>query len=140
MDGRRRSLIWYARARQGHYAANAARAIGMIHLHVHSNHSLLEGVATPRQLVARAVEHGMKSLALTDSAGLYAAIPFYKTAREAGIKPILGAALGGTILLARNREGYAELCRLLTAHHCNDESLLWPWLFQEKLRVSQSFR
>jgi DNA-directed DNA polymerase III PolC len=98
----------------------------MTHLHVHSNHSLLEGVATPRQLVARAVEYGMKSLALTDTAGLYAAIPYYQAAREAGIKPILGAELSGTVLLARNREGYAELCRILTAYHCEEEAPIPP--------------
>ena len=69
----------------------------MTHLHVHSNHSMLEGVASPRQLVARAVEHGMKSLALTDTAGLYAAIPFYQMAREAGIKPIIGAEVGESL-------------------------------------------
>jgi len=98
----------------------------MTHLHVHSNHSLLEGVATPRQLVARAVECGMKSLALTDTAGLYAAIPFYQAAREAGIKPILGAEIEGAVLLARDREGYTELCRILTTYHCEDEVSIRP--------------
>ena len=117
----------------------------MIHLHVHSNHSLLEGVATIRQLVARAVEEGMSALALTDTAGLYGAIPFYQTARKAGVKPILGTHLRviarrassptsdvtsaqspdlqeihSAVLLVRNREGYAELCRILTAYHCEE--------------------
>jgi len=82
--------------------------------------------------VGRAVEHGMKALALTDTAGLYGAIPFYRAAREAGIKPILGAKLDataaasvngiaaingiadGVILLARDREGYSALCRIIT--------------------------
>ena len=67
-----------------------------------------------RQLVARAVEQGMSALALTDTNGLYGAIPFYKAARAAGVHPILGANLDGTIILARNREGYARLCELLT--------------------------
>jgi DNA-directed DNA polymerase III PolC len=93
----------------------------MIHLHVHSNHSLLEGTATVRQLVARAVEHGMTSLALTDTDGLYAAVPFYQAAREAGIKPIVGAVVEGAVLLARNREGYADLCRLITEYRVKDE-------------------
>ncbi len=88
----------------------------MVHLHVHSHYSLLEGVAHIRGLVARAVEYGMKSLALTDTGGLYAAIPFYQTAKAAGINPILGVKLGETIFLARNREGYAELCKLITAY------------------------
>jgi len=92
----------------------------MLHLHVHSNHSLLEGAATVRQLVARAVEYGLKALALTDTAGLYAAIPFYQTAHEAGVKPILGAKLDDMVLLARNREGYAELCRIITGYHIDE--------------------
>jgi DNA polymerase III subunit alpha len=86
-----------------------------MHLHTHSNHSLLEGVGGIRQLVARAVEHGMKSLALTDTGGMYGAIPFYEAAREAGIQPILGVELDGAVLLARDREGYACLCRAVTA-------------------------
>ena len=88
----------------------------MVHLHVHSYYSLLEGTAGVRQLVARAVEHGMPALALTDTNGLYGAIPFYKAARAAGIHPILGANLDGTVLLARDREGYARLCELLTSY------------------------
>ena len=88
-----------------------------VHLHVHSNRSLLEGTATLRQLVGRAVEHGLHTLALTDTAGLYGALPFYQAAREAGIKPILGATLDGMVLLARDRQGYTHLCELLTAYH-----------------------
>jgi DNA-directed DNA polymerase III PolC len=68
----------------------------------------------------------MKSLALTDTAGLYAAIPFYQAAREAGIKPILGAEIEGAVLLARDREGYTELCRILTTYHCEDEAPIRP--------------
>ena len=96
----------------------------MVHLCVHSNHSLLRGVPTVRQLVARAVEYGMKALALTDTDGLYAAIPFYRAAKDAGIKPILGAELDGVVVLARNREGYADLCRLVTAYHIDEDFAL----------------
>ena len=92
----------------------------MTHLHIHSNHSLLEGTATIRDLVGRAVERGMKALALTDTGGLYGAIPFYQTAKEAGLKPILGVELEGTVLLARNREGYAELCRTVTEYQLEE--------------------
>jgi len=86
----------------------------MVHLHVHSNHSLLEGVAPVGRLIERAAAWGMGALALTDTGGMYGAIPFYQAARAAGIKPILGVELNGTVFLARNREGYAELCRLIT--------------------------
>jgi len=94
----------------------------MIHLQVHSNHSLLRGTATPRQLLAKAVEHGMCALALTDTDGLYGAIPFYEAARAAGVKPILGARLGPCVVLAKDREGYAQLCELVTAWHLGAEA------------------
>ena len=89
----------------------------MVHLQVHSYFSLCAGTASPRQLVARAVEHGMTALALTDADGLYGVIPFYKAAREAGVRPIIGAQLGRCVVLARDREGYAQLCALVTALH-----------------------
>lgn len=86
----------------------------MVHLHVHSHFSLLEGVPKIQQLVAKAVEYGMRSLALTDTGGLYGAIPFYKAARDAGINPIIGVYLDDMIFLARDRDGYSELCELVT--------------------------
>jgi DNA-directed DNA polymerase III PolC len=105
----------------------------MVHLHVHSRHSMLEGVASARQLVARAVEHGMKALALTDTDGLYGAIPFYQAAREAGVKPILGAQLGPCVVLARDREGYAQLCEVVTALRLGkiaaEQLGAWPFPF-----------
>ncbi len=105
----------------------------MIHLHVHSNHSMLEGTVKPRQLVARAVEHGMKALALTDTNGLYAAIPFYKAARDAGIRPILGAQLGKAVFLAKDREGYGQLCEIVTQVQLGnvqkDALGAWPFSF-----------
>ena len=75
----------------------------------------------PRQLVERAVECGMTSLALTDTGGLYGAIPFYQAAQEVGVKPIIGTELDGTVFLARNREGYADLCKIVTAYRLEDE-------------------
>ncbi|MCP4640575.1 MAG: DNA polymerase III subunit alpha, partial [bacterium] len=93
----------------------------MTHLHVHSHYSLLEGVAGVRQLVARAVEHGMKALALTDTDAMHGAIPFYKVARHAGVNPILGVQLGHAVVLARDRAGYSALCRMVTAYRLEDE-------------------
>jgi DNA-directed DNA polymerase III PolC len=110
----------------------------MIHLQVHSNFSLLEGTATVRGLVARAVEYGMRALALTDTGGLYAAVPFYQAAQEAGIKPILGARLDRAVLLARDREGYAELCRLVTAYQLEDDFDLSSRALSDRLFVLTS--
>jgi len=98
--------------------------MGFVHLHCHSCYSLLEGADWPATLVEAAKGAGMEALALTDTNGLYGAIPFYRAAREAGIKPIFGTELVSAaclseraIVLARDRQGYAELCRLITARH-----------------------
>ncbi|WP_274652252.1 DNA polymerase III subunit alpha [Paenibacillus humicola] len=106
-----------------------------VHLHVHSEYSLLDGAARIRDLTARAAELGMKALALTDHGVMYGAIPFYKACRERGIKPIIGCEVYLTtgsrfdkgprrdspiyhlILLAKNEAGYRNLMRLCTIGH-----------------------
>ncbi len=60
------------------------------HLHVHTEYSLLDGSGKIRELTARAKELGMDSMAITDHGAMYGVIDFYRAAREAGIKPILG--------------------------------------------------
>ena len=64
-----------------------------VHLHVHSEYSLLDGAAHLRRLVERARRLGFPAIALTDHGNLFGAMDFYSLAREAGIKPILGAEL-----------------------------------------------
>ncbi|MEK9194891.1 MAG: PHP domain-containing protein, partial [Patescibacteria group bacterium] len=63
------------------------------HLHVHSHYSLLDGLAKIDQLVRRAADFEMDSLALTDHGNLYGAIEFYQKAKKAGIKPIIGCEM-----------------------------------------------
>ncbi len=96
------------------------------HLHTHSHYSLLDGLAKIDQLVNRAKELGMDSLALTDHGNLYGAIEFYKTARAAGIKPVLGVEsyimpdpnstekYYHMILLCENEVGWKNLLKLMT--------------------------
>ena len=60
------------------------------HLHVHTEYSLLDGSCKIKELTARAKELGMDSMAVTDHGVMYGVIDFYKAAKEAGIKPILG--------------------------------------------------
>ena len=60
------------------------------HLHVHTEYSLLDGMCRITQLVQRAKELGMNSLAITDHGVMYGAIKFYLEAIEAGLKPIIG--------------------------------------------------
>ncbi|HXX95419.1 MAG TPA: PHP domain-containing protein, partial [Planctomycetota bacterium] len=77
-------------------------------------YSFLRGTSSPSALVRRAAELGMKWLALADDEGLHGSVEFWKACREAGIKPVLGARVGGAVYLIRSRAGYANLCRLLT--------------------------
>ncbi|MBN2288244.1 MAG: PHP domain-containing protein, partial [Candidatus Glassbacteria bacterium] len=96
-----------------------------VHLRCHSNFSLLEGAATVGRLAEAAAGRGMSALALTDTNGLYAAVPFCRAARGRGLKPILGVELTGSlerscrgaraVVLARSNRGFAEVCRLATA-------------------------
>ncbi|HLJ69329.1 MAG TPA: DNA polymerase III subunit alpha [Chloroflexota bacterium] len=121
----------------------------MIHLHVHSNFSFLDGASPPDRLLQRAAELGMPALALTDHHGLYGAVRFIHAARALNVKPIVGveicileddasahspptgsrglSALSRSsrkqgwgerrphlVLLARNRQGYGNLCRIIT--------------------------
>ena len=102
------------------------------HLHVHSHYSTLDGANRIPDLVRRAAELGMKALALSDHGNLFGAVEFYRAAREAGIKPILGmeayiapgrrdertpggsgeSAQNHLLLLAMNAEGWRNLMRL----------------------------
>lgn len=106
-----------------------------VHLHTHSEFSLLDGLARMEDLVARAKELGMDALALTDHGAMYGIIKFYKQAKEAGIKPIIGVeAYMATrsrfdkqpgvdkdqfhlVLIARNNTGYKNLLKLVTLAH-----------------------
>src|SRR6267378_72609 len=72
------------------------------HLHCHSHYSFLRGVASPEEIVAAAAEQNMPAVALTDRNGLYAAVPFYKAAQAAGIKPIVGVMLDVEFSISNN--------------------------------------
>ena len=96
---------------------------GYVELHCHSAYSFLDGASHPEELVARAAELGYPSLALTDHDGVYGSLEFAHAAKHAGIRPITGAEV--TIerrephitLLCESGQGYANLCRILTAAH-----------------------
>ncbi|HUB76476.1 MAG TPA: PHP domain-containing protein, partial [Solirubrobacteraceae bacterium] len=109
----------------------AARA-EYVELHCHSAYSFLDGASLPEELVERAAEHGYGALALTDHDSLAGALEFSACARELGLRAILGAELtvAGTAgaptpscrhltLLVRDRDGWRNLCRLLTAAHAH---------------------
>lgn len=84
----------------------------------------MSGVPTLDALCQAVRAQGQDTLALTDTNGLYGAIRFLEIARDAGLKPILGAELvhgrHRAVLLAKTPAGYANLCQVLSARHCDD--------------------
>ena len=112
-----------------------------VHLHCHSHYSFLRGVNPPEEIIAAAVEQKMPAVALTDTNGMYATVPFYQAARAAGAKPIVGVVVEverngerqevkeveegkevkeknlPMVLLAADAAGYSNLCQLTTLRH-----------------------
>src|SRR3989344_2238250 len=103
-----------------------------VHLHNHSEYSLLDGLSRVKQMVERVKELGMDCLAITDHGAMYGAIRFYKACREIGVKPIIGCEIyiapgsrhdksaedkdyNHLILLARNIDGYKNLMKIVSA-------------------------
>jgi DNA polymerase-3 subunit alpha len=106
------------------------------HLHTHSHYSLLDGLAKIDDLLARAADLGMDSLAITDHGVMFGALEFYQKAKYKGIKPIIGVEAyvapksrfdktptldtrrnNHLILLCKNEEGYKNLVKLTTLAH-----------------------
>ncbi|MBN1567500.1 MAG: DNA polymerase III subunit alpha [Acidobacteria bacterium] len=88
------------------------------HLHVHSNYSFCRGASRIEALVDAALARGMSALALTDINGVYGLIWFLQYAAERGLRPIVGSELRSgkerATLLARDRDGYETLCRIIS--------------------------
>src|SRR5574340_534167 len=102
---------------------------GSVHLHTHSEYSLLDGHARIERLVKRAGEVGQQAIALTDHGAMYGAVEFYRAAKKAGIKPIIGCetyftpksrleregkGLYHLLLLAKNETGYRNLMAIVS--------------------------
>jgi DNA polymerase III subunit alpha len=111
-----------------------------VHLRCHSHYSFLRGVNPPEEIIAAAVEQKMGAVALTDTDGMYAVVPFYQAARAAGVKAIVGVSAfaeatadgekrkvevkevkekagARMLLLAMDARGYSNLCQLTTLRH-----------------------
>jgi DNA polymerase-3 subunit alpha len=104
-----------------------------VHLHVHTQYSLLDGAIRIDDLLKRATDFGMHSVAVTDHGTMFGTVEFFQKATKAGIKPIVGCEiyvaprtrfdktpldnkdLSHLVLLAENPEGYRNLCKLATA-------------------------
>lgn len=96
-----------------------------IHLNVHSDYSIIDGLSKPEELVKKAVSLNMPAVAITDVNNLYGVIKFYKIAHKLGVKPIIGITvhffsnlinneLTKLTLLAANEEGYKNLILLIS--------------------------
>src|SRR5437764_1520522 len=110
-------------------------ADSIVHLHLHTEYSLLDGAVRMKELMEKAVEMKMPAVAITDHGNLFGAIEFYQAATAAGIKPIIGVEAymaPGSIkdrpnsqrdaayhftLLAKDEQGYRNLVKLVSAAH-----------------------
>ncbi len=99
-----------------------------VHLRLHSEYSIVDGMARVEAAVDAAAADGMPALAITDLANLFGAIKFFQAAREVGVQPLIGCDLWVTsersrdhpyriAVLCRERAGYLALCELLTRAH-----------------------
>src|SRR5262245_50407501 len=103
-----------------------------VHLRLHSEFSIVDGIVRIDDAVARAAADGMGALAVTDLANVFGMVDFYKSARKAGIKPIIGCDAWITnegdrdkphrlLLLVRSRAGYRRLSELLTRAYLENQ-------------------
>lgn len=109
----------------------APKPLGFVHLHVHSEYSMLDGLIRIPELVKSALENKMPAVALTDHGNIFGAVEFYEEAMKSKVKPIIGCevymARGSRqsrareegspfhlVLLCQNEQGYKNLCQLIT--------------------------
>ncbi len=116
--------------------AMTAKNVPFVHLHFHTEYSLLDGACQIERVMETAHELGMNSVAITDHGSLYGVVDFYKKAKDKGIKPVLGCEVyvasgsmrerktvsgrswsNHLVLLAQNNEGYRNLVRLVSLAH-----------------------
>src|SRR6056297_1342029 len=115
---------------------------GFVHLRLHTEFSLVDGLARIKPLMARTRELGMGALALTDQCNLFALVRFYKAAQAAGIKPLVGVDLwvdngegppGRLVLLCQDDVGYRNLTGLVSRSYQEGRAqgrptVARPWL------------
>jgi DNA polymerase-3 subunit alpha len=107
-------------------------AENFVHLHVHTEYSLLDGAIRVNRLLERVRQYQMSAVSITDHGTMFGVVDFYEKAKKAGIKPVIGCecyvaprslrdktpldhqGLSHLVLIARNRTGYQNLCQLAT--------------------------
>ncbi|MEE4217984.1 MAG: DNA polymerase III subunit alpha [Xanthomonadales bacterium] len=110
-----------------------------VHLHLHTEYSLVDGTVRIDKLVKKAVKLGMPAVAVTDQHNLFALVKFYQAAEKAGIKPIIGADVllrspedpdhvSRLVLLCQDRRGYLNLCELLSQGYLEGQHHGMPYV------------
>ena len=113
--------------------------IPFVHLHLHTEFSLVDGTVRIKSLMEKVLELGMPAVAITDQHNLFALVKFYRAAETAGIKPIIGADvllrhpdnpdhISRLVLLCQNRTGYLNLCELLSRGYIDGQHHGTPYL------------
>ena len=109
---------------------------GFVHLHLHTEYSLLDGACRINKLFRRVKEHSQTAVAITDHGAMFGAVDFYRAAKAEGIKPIIGCEIYMAsrtmkdkqyeldkdnfhlVLLCKNETGYKNLCKIVSAAYC----------------------
>jgi len=122
---------------------NQIETLDFVHLHVHSEYSLVDGIIRIEELIDHSVNLGYHSVALTDLTNLFGLIEFYRSARKKGIKPIVGSEINVSkdkdsiaaplVLLAANKQGYINLTKLVSKAYVEGQingepTVLFSWL------------
>ncbi|MBO4329252.1 MAG: PHP domain-containing protein, partial [Rhodocyclaceae bacterium] len=110
-----------------------AAAPRFVHLRLHTEFSVQDGIVQIGDALGMAADDGMVALGMSDLGNLFGMVKFYKAARSKGVKPIIGADvwLGNEaapdkpfrlLLICRNRAGYGQLCELLTRAYMTNQT------------------
>ena len=118
---------------------NQVNELDFVHLHVHSEFSLVDGIIRVKELVNNSADRGFHSVALTDLTNLFGLLEFYRTARERGIKPIVGSEINiakdkdsiaaPLVLIAINKQGYINLTKLVSKAYVDGQVKGEPIVF-----------
>lgn len=122
--------------------------MSFIHLHTHSEYSLVDGLIKIDDLISHCVLHNMSSVAITDHCNLFSMVKFYQAATEAGIKPIIGADVliqnehnqkdpHLLLFLCQNEQGYRNLTELVSRSYIEGQNLGRPIIQKSWLRTHQ---
>jgi len=111
---------------------NAPHQPRFVHLRLHSEYSITDGIVQIDQAISAAANDGMPALGISDLANLFGMVKFYKGARGKGVKPVIGADVWiqneaerdkpyRVLLICKNRAGYGQLCELLTKAYLDNK-------------------